>query len=166
MSNKVRSIAKARERQQAKDGQITVTLARLVSSALQTKENPAPALHHLLGQHEMPIRQSFLIGKIAKAVFEELEQYQKSYTDLYEKYAEKDDQGKARIIDAEGKQVAEGQSGRYDVSKEKQPEVQKELAELLATEVTIPGQQVKVSELQGVKIAPAYMMALDWLIGD
>lgn len=166
MSNKVRSIAKARERQQAKDGQITVTLARLVGSAMQTKENPAPALHHLLGQHEMPIKQSFLIGKIANSVFEEIKAYQTTHTTLCEKYAEKDAAGKARILDAEGKQVAEGQPGSYDIPADKMADFNKELAELLETEVTISGQQVKVSELQGVKIAPAYMMALDWLIGD
>lgn len=166
MSNKVASIKKARERQQAKDGQISVTLAQLIGSAMQTKENPAPSLQRLLADNAIPIRQSYLLGKITRSVFEEIKAYQSSHTALCEKHAERDSDGKARILDDEGKPVADGQPGMYDISADKMESFNKELAELLTTEVVIPGQQIKVSELQGVKIAPAHMMTLEWLIGD
>lgn len=164
MSSKVRSFQRAKEKQQAKDGQITTTLAQLIHSGLQTKVNSAPALLHLLGQSEIPIKQAFLIGQIARQVFLEIEQYQATYKTLCERYAEKDADGKARMIDANGKPLAEGQPGRYDILPEKMPEFQKEHQELVSVEVSFPGQKIKVAELGDVKIAPAHTMNLDWLL--
>ena len=163
MSNKIRSIAKARERQQAKSGEITVSLGRLIHCGMQTEQNPFPSLFVLVGQ-ELPIRQSFLLGKLTKSVSAEIEQYQASRKTLCEKYSEKDGEGKARMIDAEGKPVAEGQPGNYDIPKERMDDFSKEHQELIDTEVSIPGVKIKINDLAGVKISPAHVMALEWLI--
>lgn len=157
MSSKVRSLAKARERQQQKDGQITVSLHRLNSSTA--------SLGVLMGC-EMPIRQSFLLGKLVRIVSGEIEQYEASRKALCEKYADKTSEGKPRMIDLEGNEVAEGQPGSYDIPKEKMADFDKEHKELFTTEVTLSGAKLKVSDLAGVKIAPAHMMSLDWLIEE
>lgn len=157
MSNKIRSLARAREKQQAKDGTITVTLAQLNQSI--------GALSELTTQ-PIAIRTSFQIGKIIKAVNSEMEQYNASRTKLCEQYSNKDIEGKAIMVGADGKPIVEGQPGRYDIPKEKMPEFEKELAELLAIETQVPGQQIKVSDLNTVNIAPALLMNLEWLITD
>jgi len=165
MSNTIRSLAKARERQQAKAGEIPVTLGTLVSCATAQPPNVS-ALGMLLGQRDIPIKQSFLIGKIAKAVFAEIESYQESHKTLAEKYANKGSDGKAIILNAEGKPIAEGEQGRYDIPKDKLPAFESEHQDLLATEVSIPGQKINVNELHGAKMAPAYLMAIEWMIAE
>lgn len=114
----------------------------------------------------MPIRQSFLLGKLVRNVSSEVEQYEASRKTLCEKYANKTSDEKPRMIDSEGKEVAEGQPGRYDIPKDRMPDFDKEHADLLATEVTISGATMKINDLVGVKIAPAHMMNLDWLIEE
>lgn len=157
MSSKVRSLAKARARQQQRDGQITVSLHGLINSNA--------SLGVLIGR-EMPIRQSFLLGKLVRIVSGEIEQYEASRKALCERYANKTDDDKPRMVDSEGKEVAEGQPGSYDIPKEKMADFDKEHQELLTTEVTLSGAKLKVSDLAGVKIAPAHTMSLDWLICD
>lgn len=165
MSSKIRSLKRERERREAKDSEIVVTLGQLINSAMQTEQNPQPALYVLLSRPEIPIATAHKIGKITRHVAEEIKSYQESYKALCEKYANKDGD-KPRIVDAEGKLVAEGQPGRYDIPKERDAEFQKEHNELVALEVSLPGQTIKVSELQGVRIAPMYTMALDWLLTE
>lgn len=163
MSSKIRSLKRERERREARDGQIPVTLSHLIGSAMPTEQNPQPALHVLITRPEIPIVASHKIGKIARQVFDEIKSYQESNKKLCEKYANKDGD-KARIVDAEGKLVAEGQTGRYDIPAEKMADYEREHAELVSLEVTLSGQTIKPAELQGVKIAPMYTMVLDWLI--
>ena len=148
---------KARERHQQRDGQIAVSLHRLINSNA--------SLGVLIGC-EMPIRQSFLLGKLVRNVSSEIEQYEASRKALCEKYASKSADGKPRMVDAEGKEVAEGQPGRYDIPKEKMADFDKEHQELLTTEVSLSGARLKLNDLAGVKIAPAHMMNLDWLIEE
>lgn len=160
MSGKVRSIEKARLRQQQRDGEITVSLLRLINSNA--------SLGVLIGR-EMPIRQSHLLGKLARAVSLEIDQYNATHKTLCEKYANKDSDGKAVLFNAEGQPVAEAdQPGvyKYDIPKEKLEDFNRESTELNETEVSIPGVKIKVGELEGVKIAPAHMMNLDWLIEE
>jgi len=143
----LRSMKRARERQQAKAGEITISLGQAINST--------QSLNALLGMSEIPIRQSFLIGKIARSLSTEIEQYQASRKSLCERYAEKDGD-KPRMIPA-----TDSQPEHYDIKN--MAELEKEHQELIATEVTIPGTKIKVSDLAGVKIAPAHVMNLDWL---
>lgn len=165
MSNKVRSIARARKLHDAKTGEIQVSLNQLIFCATQTEENPFPSLGVLLSQ-SLPIRQAFLLGKIAKAVGGEIEQYQATRKALCERYANKDGEGKAIMLGADDKPVAEGQPGRYDIPIESMEAFNKEHAELVATEVSIPGTKIKVNDLAGVKIAPVHLISLEWLIDE
>lgn len=157
MSSKVRSLARARKLHNEKAGEIVVPLLGLINS------NSSLAV--LIGC-AMPIRQSFLLAKLVKSVAAEIEQYQSANKVLCEKYANKDGEGKAVILDTEGKRVVEGQPGRYDIPEEKMVDFNREHHELIETEVSIPGVRIKVSDLNGVSIAPAHMVNLDWLIQE
>lgn len=157
MSNKIRSLAKARERQQAKAGMLTMTLSTLVTSE--------QSLGTLIGQ-ALPIRASFQISKIVRLAGAELQGYQESRKTLCEKYANKDADGRPIMLGPDDKPVKEGEPGRYDIPADNLEAFNKEHAELLTVEVAIPGQQIKVSELGDVRIAPAHIMALDWLLTE
>lgn len=157
MSSKVRSLEKARERQKAKDGVITVTLEQLIESA--------GAASQLLSK-SIPIRTAFQLSKIAKASNVELEQYNASQNTLSERYANKDEDGKAIRLAVDGGPYVEGQSFRYDIPADKLEGFGKEMKELQSIEVEIPGQQIKVSELGDISIEPGLLMKLEWLITD
>lgn len=164
MSNNLRSIRRKQQQMTAKGSSLSVSLATLLQCAMASPENPVPSLQFLL-RADLPIRQSFLIRKIVKAVASEIEEYQAAQKTLCEKYAEKED-GKARILNMAGEVVKEGEQGRYDIPADKMPDFEKEYAELTATEVNIPGARFKLSDLEGVRIPPAYLDSLQWLIED
>src|SRR6185295_10569192 len=109
MSNrpKVRSLAKAKQDKEAQNGTMTVTLTVL--------QNSIAALNQLTAQ-PIPIRTSFLIGKIARAVITEMEQYRASLKSLQERLANKDDEGKPIMLEAvAATENSPGLPERYDV---------------------------------------------------
>jgi hypothetical protein len=156
VSSKVRSIQREAKRDQPQ-ANIRATLGELLMS-----QTP---LSVLFGQ-QMPIGVSFKLGKIAKAVNSEMEHYNATKKTLCERYANKDEQGQPIILDKDGNRVTEGQSGEYDFPKGAMVEVEKEHTELLKTDVVIPGEQLKISDLANVTMAPAHLMSLSWLITD
>lgn len=154
MSNKIRSIKKERERRQAEG--ITVTLRDLLDSQVSLKA---------LCQQRLPIRKSYELGKIAKGVNSELTDYQSAHKTLCERYANKDEHGPI-MLNAKGERVGYEPKARYDIPKDKQEEFNSELDSLLAAEVSIPGAQLKISELGEISIEPAHVIALDWLLTE
>lgn len=166
MSNKIRSIQREREKRQAKEGELDLTISELIVCGVQSQQNPTPSLSVLLGDPNIPIRESLLIARVAKTMQGEIETYEAIRKALCEKYAEKDEKGVPRMVDAEGKQVTGDQPGRYDISPEKMADFNKEHQELLGTRITIPGAKVRASDLAEVKIAPVHLMNLTWLLED
>jgi len=45
-------------------------------------------------------------------------------------------------------------------------EGEKEIAELLVMDIQIPGQQIKLSEIEMINMSPQLLMSLDWLIAE
>ena len=160
MSNNIRSLKRAKEKQQAKEGVIKVTLAQIIRSLGPQPEIPG-AIDFLMSQ-ALPIRTSFQLNKIAKAAIIEFQEYQAAKKTLCERLANKDKDGKAIILE-DGKPSTKGE---YDIPADKLVELEKEHADLIAMEVEIPGQQIKVGDLGDARIAPAHLMALEWLVID
>jgi hypothetical protein len=162
MSNRVRSLEKARHRKEHVEG-IKVTLNQLLDS---TSVNPVMlGPLDMLSRQPIPIVTSFELLKVARAAAQEVEQYEAARKVLCERYTNKDAEGKAIMLDEDNKPVSEGQPGHhYDIPTDKIADFNNELIELRATEVTIPGKQIKVSDLLGVKIAPTHLLALEWLL--
>lgn len=154
MSNKIRPIKEERERRQAEG--ITVTLRDLLTS--QTSLS-------VLCQQQLPIRKSFELSKIAKSMSAELENYQAAHKTLCERYANSDDDGPI-MLNEKGERVGYQEGARYDIPKDKQDEFNKELEELLATEVSLPGAQLKINDLGNISLASVHVMALDWLLTE
>lgn len=157
MSSKVRSIQREIKRKAVKDGVVPVTLGQLLQSI--------GALNYLTAQ-ALAASVSFRIGRMLKAINGELEQYELSRKTLCERFSNKNAEGKAIMLNAKNEPIEEGQQGRYDIPKEKMEEFEKELTELSAVEVELPGQQIHVSDLGSVNIAPAHLMILDWMIAE
>lgn len=147
-----------------KDAQsITVTLKELVECTSEIPQIPG-ALDVLCGQR-IPAVVSFRLSKIAAAINSELKHYGEAKKALGERYADKDAQGKAVILNAAGTPSTDG-TGAYKIPPEKQSDATKELLELQATSVTIPGEMVKIGDLVNVTIAPAHLLSLSWLITE
>lgn len=160
MTNKVRSIARAINRKAEQDAAsegLKVTLGQLLQ--FQTPGNPLD----LLIRYPIPIKTSYRLSKIAKAVDSELDEYQAALKTLLERYANKDAEGKIVILGDDGKRVTEG-SGQPDIPADKKADVQREHGELLTTEVTIPGKQIAINELGDIQMSAANLLSLDWLL--
>jgi hypothetical protein len=156
---------RAVELKQQKEAELTATLGQLVAAGMQNQENPNPALFGLVRQ-SLPIRQSFLLSKIIQQVNNEIEQFREAHKRLCEKYAKKDDEGHAIMLDMEDKPVREG-GVRYDIPEgDEMTKFNAEYQELLDTEVAISGKKVKTAELSEVRLTPGQAMALDWLIDE
>lgn len=162
--NAVRSIKRKAERENTEDKTIRATLAQLIASHSISPQFAGPL--DILCQQPIPIVQSFRLSKLVAAVDREIEPYQAAKKALCERYAKKDGEGKAIILDDKGERVEEGQSGRYDIPKETNEEFEKEHATLTETEVTLPGEKIRVAELGNITIAPACLVHLAWLIAD
>lgn len=158
MSNKIRSMEKARQRKQSEAG-ITVTLNQLVRSA--------GALGELCGQ-PLPIVLSYQLSKITKAVNVELTQYNESTKTLSDRYALKDDEGNVIKKDGKGEVITDdSKAAQYMITldPDKIAEANKELNELGEMEVVIPGEQVKIADIPAtVAIAPSLLSLIDWLV--
>lgn len=177
MSGRARSMARAGKRRQAaaesKNGVIAVTLQQLLNSIPQMETPHIPGALSVLISQPIPITVSFRLGKIVRAVNAELEEFQAQRTKLLERFANKDGAGKPIMLDAKGKRIvasAEGEpqapGGDYDIPSDKQAEYKKEVGDLAAVQVEIPGQQIKISDLGDIKMAAGHMMQLEWLIID
>lgn len=156
MSNKVSSIKREIEKRKEVSC-IAVSLEKLINST--------QSLGVIIGQ-QIPIAISFKISKMVKAINSEIEQYTASHKILCERFANKDSEGNAIILDLNDKPVDKDQPGRYDIPENKLEEFKKENASLLSVEVNIPGNHVKVSQLGNISIEPAHLMTLDWLFTE
>lgn len=160
----VRSIRRKAERENTEDKTIRATLAQLITSHSLSPKFAGPL--DILCQQPIPIVTSFRLSKLVAAVDREIEPYQTAKKALCERYANKDGEGKAIILDEKGKRVEDGQPGKYDIPSKDLEAFEKEHATLTETEVTLPGEKIKVAELGNITIAPAYLVHLAWLLAD
>lgn len=141
MSGKVRSIQRARDQKAAENATITATLAELLNSqgALQ-----------VLANQPFPASLSFKISKIMKAVMAELKTCDETRLKLCGQYG-----------------VLNQETDTYEFpDKTKLEELNKEYAELVKTEVTIPGERLDPDRLPELSISPSNLVVLGWLIKE
>jgi hypothetical protein len=142
MASKLRSIQRARDKAIARDALMIVTLKELLESR--------GALQALL-QQPMQGRDAFKLSKIAKAVILELETVEQTRLKM--------------CRDAGG--TLNEEENRYDFPQDADREaLEKEFAELMKTDVTIPGEQIGIEILAGLRLSASDVVSLDWLIKE
>jgi hypothetical protein len=116
-----------------------LTLHKLVASS--------PALAELASDTKLPVRTSYWAGKVLRKANAELQDYNETRIKLCEQFG---------TVSADGR--------KYEFSDDKLPEFQKQVSELLDTEIELPGEPFTLDKLGEATLSPASMMQLDWLI--
>lgn len=137
MASKIRSIKRAQEQAQAKESEITVTLADLLNSqqALQS-----------LANQPMPARHAFKLSRILKQTAKELETLNEIRLKMCERLGKKN------------------KAGDFEFSKANEATINAEFADLVKTEVVIRGELLDLDGLPGLTISAAHVVLLSWLI--
>lgn len=169
MSSKVRSIKREIEKRDA-PGTILVKLEDLIACTNPVTDslgNPIrPSVWQVLMSQSVPAKVAFDLSKIAKAIASEREAYEAARKGMCERYAEKDSEGKPKMVPVlmseDGKSVMVPE--HYDILDEKMVDFNKELAELHQTEVSLIANPIKIESLSSINVPAAHLFALAWLI--
>lgn len=109
-----------------------------------------------LSKVKMPAKAAFIVAKATKKLQEIGETLDGTIKGLWDKYADKNEDGTLKIED-----------NRLTFSKDNFPKFQEEVKELMAVENPIDGlRQLTLVELADAEVDPAMLMALDWLIAE
>ena len=101
-------------------------------------------------QHEFTGKQSFIIGRILKALNNEAEMFNKTREEMLKKYAAVNEEGKIIVIDGNVK-IREGEMANF----------QKEINELLYTLLEINVNKIPLDWLENLKLTPQEMLILE-----
>ena len=101
-------------------------------------------------QHEFTGKQSFIIGRILKALNNEAEMFNKTREEMLKKYAAVNEEGKIIVIDGNVK-IREGEMANF----------QKEINELLYTLLEINANKIPLDWLENLKLTPQEMLILE-----
>lgn len=118
--------------------------------------NSMPALVEL-GKLELPAKTAFSVAKITKKVKSLHETLDSVVSELYKKWAEKDEKGEVKFLD---------DKGTITIPKDNVPLLQKEYDELLKQVSQFQGQKLSISDFESAKVSPQLFVNLDWLITD
>lgn len=116
-----------------------ITLEKLLGSA--------DALKNLFNS-EVPVTMAFKLSKTIKDAEENIKLFEESRLKLLKQYGE------------------ETSEDSYKISEENAPLIQKELDELLKTEVELTAEPLSVDKLGDIKMTSADVYALSWLFTD
>lgn len=103
------------------------------------------SLGKLLDQ-DLPIRMAYRMGKLAKTVREELNEFEEARVKLVEKIGEK--------VEEDGKE-------KISVPKDKMEVFSQELKSLLDEEVDVDFEPIKISDVEDIKLSAIDMANLD-----
>jgi hypothetical protein len=119
---------------------VTLTLGQLVGAS--------GALTRLLA-HPVTAVLAFRLAKLGKAVSAEFEIYNSTRNKLLEQFG-----------------TLNKEKSEYNFTPENRIEFEKQLKELNGAEVVLPLAPVSVSDLQGIEISGADLLALEWLVQE
>lgn len=117
-----------------------------------------PALNMIAGLH-LPVKTSFGLSKIVRAAKTAHEDYESLRLKLVNHHGKKDDQGK--LIETRNPQ-----NGQPEATIENKEAFDKDLKELHALPVEIPGEQIKLADLGNVNLPANALAPLHWLIAE
>ncbi len=114
-----------------------------------------PGLRNL-SQKQLPIKFSYAIAKNSKAIEKELSIYEGERQKLVKKYAELDKEGNPKV----------DKQGNYVIKKKSVLDWQIYVKELLDIEVDLNIHKVNLNALEGLKISPLELVAIDFMIEE
>ena len=103
-----------------------------------------------LAKQSLPARTAFNLSRILREITNEYNTFQTARKSLFEHYAVRDENNEL-VID---------ENGNYTIAQEDIPAVNKEILELLETEVNINCKPIMLSEIADMTFTPGEMYAL------
>lgn len=126
---------------------ITVTLREILNSI---------SIFGELAQKELPARVSFNVARISEQLSKEYSQFEKTRDEIFRKYCEYDENGGLKMTEKNEVSVKDGMEGDFN----------KEVTELLDTEVEINASPLSLDSLESVNFKPAQMLAIQKFIEE
>jgi hypothetical protein len=121
---------------------ISITLEQLVNSTEGLRE---------LGQKTLKARPAYSVAKILKAAEAEMTSFNDTRMNLIKKYGEKKEDGELNT----------DENGNVRIAPESLADFNKELQELLDTQVEINANKIRIEDIGDVEFTPAEMAQLD-----
>lgn len=110
-----------------------------------------------LNKLKLPAKTAYAVAKLAKKVGGLHETLSTVINELYQKWAEKDEDGKVKIMD---------DKGSITIPRENVPSLNKEYEELMKVTNQVSGKKLSIADLGDITLAPEVLMHLDWLLED
>lgn len=107
-----------------------------------------------LGQKSLKARSAYAVGRILKAADAEMSSFNETRMELIRKYGEKDDAGELKT----------DENGNVHIPPEVLSTFNTELTDLLATEIEINANKIRIEDLENVEFTPGEMAQLDEFI--
>lgn len=104
-----------------------------------------------LSQKKLNMRMAYQLAKIIKEVQKEFELFQETRMKLINEYAERDEGGQLKV----------DENNNFTIPKEKIQDFQKELNELLETQVELQINKINLDELEDVKFTPMELIKIE-----
>ena len=113
----------------------------------------APSFGDLLNL-KLPVKTSFRIAKVVKLIQSALDDYNETLDKIKGNYAEKDDDGKFKVVD-ENQLVIENFG-----------EFQADVNELLDIENDLEIKKIRLKDFGNIVVEPSVFLAIDWFIEE
>lgn len=107
-----------------------------------------------LSQKKLNMRMAYQLAKIIKEVQKEFELFQETRMKLINEYAERDEDGRLKI----------DENNNFTIPREKIQDFQKELNELLETQVELQINKINLDELEDVEFTPMELIKIEKFI--
>lgn len=107
-----------------------------------------------LSQKKLNMRMAYQLAKIIKEVQKEFELFQETRMKLINEYAERDEDGQLKV----------DENNNFTIPKEKIQDFQKELNELLETQVELQINKINLDELENVEFTPMELIKIEKFI--
>lgn len=107
-----------------------------------------------LSQKQLPIEVSYKIAKNIRNIEQDLAIYEQERKKLIDKYVEKDSEGNPKLDDNNNYIIKDKLNWNKDV------------LELLSFETDVEIEKIDIKELDGLKISPSELIAIDYMIEE
>lgn len=124
---------------------INITLEQLINSTDGLKE---------LSQKQLKARSAYAVGKIIKAADAEMSAFNEARMELIRKYGEKREDG----------ELNSDENGNVRILPESLNEFNKELDDLLKTQIEINANKIKIDDISDIEFTAAEMAQIDEFI--
>lgn len=99
----------------------------------------------------LPVRAAYNVARLIREIEKENQLFDESRRKILDKYGEKDENGELKIEE----------NGNIHILPDKIADCNRELNDLLTTEIEINAEKIKIDDIEDVKLTPAQLTLVD-----